>query len=58
MFCLDVLSVCHMGVYATHGEQKRALDSLELELYMAVSYHVCSGIQLSSSVRAASTLYF
>ena len=42
-FCLHV-SLCTMCVHmSTHRDQKKALDPLELELQMVVSYHVHTG---------------
>ena len=44
---MDVLPI-HMSVYhmCAQGGQKRALDLLELELQMVVSYHVGAGPDL------------
>jgi hypothetical protein len=38
--CIHAYCVC-----GTHGVQKRTLDSLQLELWMAVSHHVDAGNQ-------------
>lgn len=55
VFCLYVC-LCTICVPRTWVGQKRGLDSLELELQMAVSYPVSLGIEPRSSGRAASVL--
>lgn len=47
-------------VCRAHGGKKRALDPLELELQLAVSYHVGAGVPREpvSSAREASSLHY
>lgn len=45
-----------MCVPGSGGDQKRVLMSLELELQMIVSHHVCVGMEPWSSGRSASAL--
>lgn len=47
-------------MYSAHGGKKRALDPLELELQLVVSYHVGAGVQRehSFSAREASSLHY
>jgi hypothetical protein len=45
-FVMSVLAVCisvHLCVPSTHRSQKRALNAPELDLLMAMSYHVDAG---------------
>lgn len=45
--------LCAMGVSGAPGDQKRALDTPELELWIIVSYHVgTESLKLRSSLRA------
>lgn len=48
--------VCTMCMPGTYGCQKRASDSLELPLQMAVSCHVGAGNCTPCSARATSTV--
>lgn len=52
LYLKDHLHV-HIG---TFGGQKRALDSLELELQAVVSHHVVKGTKPGCSERATSAL--
>ena len=45
---LAFTSVYHTCISAAHRDRKRVSDSLQLELWMTVSYHVLLGIQTGS----------
>lgn len=51
--------IMHVFLHTTwvpnaHRGQKNVSETLELELYIAASFHVCAGIEPVSSGRAAS----
>lgn len=44
MLCVcDCMYVCALCVHCSHGDEKRALDPLELELQMVKNCHVAGG---------------
>ena len=56
--CVSVcLCLCTICIPAAQRGQKRASDSLKLELQMVVSHHMGAGNQILVSQRAASALH-
>lgn len=50
----DCMYVCVlMCVPGTHGDEKRTLDSLGLQLQLVMSYHVCAGNQPPSPLESS-----
>ena len=54
MFCC--MRVCAPHVCSAFGSQERGLDYLELELQMAVCYHIDARIQIQALWRATQVL--